>query len=389
VARLPRPVYADEGVGGTGVGGAGAGGAGAGVGAARRFNPHQAQTVLVSCEGEGRLLGVVRKHSNVLELYFSLPAAPSSSSSSSSGTSSPPFNFLNVQLQAPQDVSNAHEAAGSAYFGDSASGTPSVPPSSAQGVSISVTACHVIVSERTYIISVLGRLAGGGAGGSVYLLSGSVTLPASPEGTARSVRACLEGGMGGMGGQGGVVDVTPFLATLRQRVLVDDTPSGGTGAGAVRAVGAVGAGAVEAGPNSSFCGRFCALATADALYVVDLLQVYTAPPGVPMHSVCVAVLPCHVGDLGRGASWADAVLLLTPEYEPYAPSISVGAGVGAGLGAGTVVVGGGVGGGGGGGGRGVGMGVQWGALQASSLSLLVQKTGRSALLRFRIKCLQD
>lgn len=232
----------------------------------RMVNPYQHCTVLASCVGEDRLCGVIRRHSNILELYFKEGNGPL-------------HNFLNVSLKTPQDLEVNTEGTGSAYF-------PTTHPTLHDaGANIAVSACHVIVSDRTYIISLLGRMTPTSAGGEfisdreaatspVYLFSGSVTLPDVPAATARAVLAFKRASERNSS-TAATMDVTPYLTTLRQRILLDEQPtSSSSTAAAVASEGAAGKrAAMEVCNSYSFSGRHCAMVTAEVIYVLDLLKV--------------------------------------------------------------------------------------------------------------------
>ena len=316
VSRLPVPLYQ-------------AGGAAqVQISADRMHNPHQHSAVLVSCVGEARdrLLGVVRRHSNVLELYFKHDGASGAPSHSSSSSSLLLHNYLNVSLKTPPDLESNHEGENSAYFGteahsSQAANNASSISTSETGCNIAITACHVIVSDRTYIISIIGRMVppalntgssgSSGSGGEyqsysaeqlaaapVYLFSGSVTLPDEPAVTAQAVLTYTRGASNaplyhdGIGSTAAVtgsdgaavaatsaaIDVTPYLVMLRQRILVDDQPtlsattSTSSSASTSHAAAAVES-ALRVQNSVSFCGRHCAVVTVDAVNVIDLLKV--------------------------------------------------------------------------------------------------------------------
>lgn len=250
VSKLPTPLYQEL------------GSEHSRLSAERMRNPHQHCTVLASCVGEDRLLGVIRMHSNILELYFK-------------DGSGPLHNFMNVSLKTPADLEVNTEGTGSAYF---PAGQPTLHDA---GANISVSACHVIVSERTYVISLVGRLTPHGnenfsdqqaAASPVYLFSGSVTLPDVPAATARAVLAYRRAA--DRNSTAPAIDVTPYLTTLRQRVLLDDQPTASSSAAAaVASEGASKRAALEVCNSYSFSGRHCAIVTAEVIHVLDLLKV--------------------------------------------------------------------------------------------------------------------
>ena len=246
----------------------------------RLQNPFQHSTVLATVAGEARLSGVIRKHSNVLELYFQDDHVPVGH------TGHAPVqlhNFLNVSLKTPQDLDLHDEKESSAYFATSQS-----KHAESAGADIAITACHVIVTERTYVISIVGRQvpshnnqhnvsAEQAAAAPVYLYSGSVTLPDVPSVTASTVRSIVR--TAAHNRTTPALDVTPYLATLRQRVLLDQLPAltssiastalVQSGESTSRAKGQH----WEVQNSVSFCGRHCAVVTAEVVYVVDLLKV--------------------------------------------------------------------------------------------------------------------
>lgn len=250
VTKLPTPLYQQYGA------------ENSRLSADRMQNPHQHCTVLASCVGEDRLLGVIRRHSNILELYFR-------------EVSGPLHNFMNVSLKTPSDLDVNTEGTGSAYF---PTAQPVLHEASAN---ISVSACHVIVSDRTYVISLVGRMTPHpqesfsdtqAAASPVYLFSGSVTLPDVPAATARAVLAYTRAVERNSATP--AIDVTPYLTTLRQRVLLDEQPAASSSAAATVVSEGVGKrAAMEVCNSHSFSGRHCAIATADMIYVLDLLKV--------------------------------------------------------------------------------------------------------------------
>lgn len=250
----------------------------------RLQNPFQHTTVLATVAGEARLSGVIHKHSNVLELYFQDDHVPVGH------TGHAPVqlhNFLNVSLKTPQDLDLHDEKESSAYFAAS----QAKHATEGEGVDIAITACHIIVTERTYVISIVGRqvpshsphnvTAEQAAASPVYLYSGSVTLPDVPSVTASTVRSIVR--TAAHNRTAPALDVTPYLATLRQRVLLDELPAltCSIAAGALtqsgEASGRAKAQHWEVQNSISFCGRHCAVVTAEVVYVVDLLKVIKCP----------------------------------------------------------------------------------------------------------------
>ncbi len=245
----------------------------------RLLNPFQHTTVLATVAGEARLSGVIRKHSNVLELYFQDDHVPVGHTGH---TPVQLHNFLNVSLKTPQDLDLHDEKESSAYFAASQS-----KHAESAGADIAITACHIIMTERTYVISIVGRQvpshsqhnvsAEQAAATPEYLYSGSVTLPDVPSVTASTVRSIVR--TAAHNRTTPALDVTPYLATLRQRVLLDELPAltcsvataalSQSGEGSVRAKGQH----WEVQNSVSFCGRHCAVVTAEVVYVVDLLKV--------------------------------------------------------------------------------------------------------------------
>ena len=235
------------------------------VSADRMHNPFQLGTVLATVIGEARLAGVVRRHSNILELYFLHPEEGL-------------VNFFNVSVKTPQDLMGNAESAQSAYF-------PAHSPALHDtGSNIAITACHVLASDRSYVISIVGRVVPGGThfdpeevvAAPVFLFSGTVTLPAPPASTAKAVVERLR--------RAEPIDATPYLATLKQRVLLDEAPTASSSI-ATASLSSLSATAAAASPvalahaalavhNSvSFAGTHCAVVTADYIYVIDLLKV--------------------------------------------------------------------------------------------------------------------
>ena len=135
--------------------------------------------------------------------------------------------------------------------------------------------CHVTVSGRTYVITIIGRMTpvasmsfDEAVSSVVYLFSGSVTLPDTPAGTVQAVLNCLHSGV--------ALDATPFLATLKQRVLLDDAPEVTCAAAIAHNSGnsPQARTAVLTVRNSiSFCDHYCAVVTAEHIYVLDLYKV--------------------------------------------------------------------------------------------------------------------
>lgn len=252
----------------------------------RLHNPYQHSTVLATCAGEERLSGVIRKHSNVLELYFQDLHVPAGHSGHAPVLL---HNFLNVSLKTPQDLEQHDETQSSAYFASSQAARAHTAVD-ASGADIAISACHVIVTERTYVISIVGRAVPGpgqvfsaeqAAAAPVYLFSGSVTLPDAPAVTASTVRSIVVSAE--RNSTPPSLDVTPYLATLRQRVLLDELPAlscSVTGAALVQS-GEGGAKARgkhwEVQNSLSFCGRHCAFVAAEAVHVIDLLKVCVRP----------------------------------------------------------------------------------------------------------------
>ena len=315
VTRLPDPVYVKN-------------GAVVNLSEARVTNRYQTDTVIATIAGDPQLLGVIRKGSSILELYHCQSATSTANGAgvTAAGLAPPaPRNILNVSLKTPPDVHAADESAQSAYF------RPSAPAMHAVGYNLAISACHVVVSERTYVITLIGKMGGRDVPSQsqqkqklkesqhqqqqteqpVYLFSGSVTVSEDARCIHEDVNTTaammssfsadyyggvLSGGSLGLGG--GEVDTSsaayPYLITLRQRVLLDE----------------------QAVYSYSFFGRHCAICTADALYVLDTLRVYTSAPGVDLYSICKAIIPCHVGMLGRDATWAESTLSLTSDDLP-------------------------------------------------------------------------
>jgi hypothetical protein len=247
----------------------------------RQRNAHQYWPVLATCAGDGRVSGVIRQYANTLELSYLHPDGHL-------------VNFLNVSLKTPNDLENHTEGVKSAYF-------PASQPAQYETASnIVVTAVHVIVTDRTYLISVVGKMAPAmkdyglsateeAAAAPVYLFSGSVTLPDTPYGTMQAVLRHQQSGT--------ALDATPYLATLKQRVLLDGSPLASTSAAAVqndntRQRGATAAlvSALKVHNSVTFAGRHCAVVTAEAIYVVDLFKVNLF---ILQRLVCLLV--CMVG----------------------------------------------------------------------------------------------
>jgi hypothetical protein len=229
----------------------------------RLRNVHQHWPVLATCAGDERVSGVIRQYANTLELSYLHPDGHL-------------VNFLNVSLKTPNDLESHTEGVKSAYF-------PASQPAQYETASnIVVTAVHVIVTDRTYLISVVGKMAPAiedyglsateeAAAAPVYLFSGSVTLPDTPYGTVQAVLRHQQSGT--------ALDATPYLATLKQRVLLDASPLASTSAALMqtdntRQRGAAAlANALKVHNSVSFAGRHCAVVTAEAIYVVDLFKV--------------------------------------------------------------------------------------------------------------------
>lgn len=232
----------------------------------RMFNAHQPTAVLATCAGDDHLSGLIRKHSNILELYYYHDGRL--------------VNFLNVSIKTPQDLETHSEGVKSAYFKASA------PAQYEHATDIAVSAVHVIVTDRTYLISVVGKVPPQASEGStmtleeavkapVYLFSGSVTLPDTPAATVQSVLRLTQ--------SGAALDTTPYLATLRQRVLLDESPTLSSSAALALIEGSRAqsrsntqsalARALAVHNSVSFAGRHCAVVTAECIHVVDLFKV--------------------------------------------------------------------------------------------------------------------
>lgn len=333
----------------------------------RLYNSFQHNTVLATCVGEDRLSGVIRKNSNVLELFFQDEHVPIGH------TGHAPVllhNFLNVSLKTPEDLAQHDETESSAYFASS----QTAHAVDSAGANIAITACHIIVTERTYVISIIGRMvhshsktesAEQVAASPVYLFSGSVTLPDAPAVTAATVRSIVLSAE--RNNTTPALDVTPYLATLRQRILLDELPAlscsvhtavlGQSEEGNARAK----AKHWEVQNSFSFCGRHCAVVTAEVVHIVDLLKVYTSAPGSEVSMLCTCTVASQVTSLGatsHASSWADSAVLLSAQEAPHS---ATGAGVEAFV-------------------------QQDLSLQVTSLSLTVYRRHKPAMFKFNIKC---
>ena len=117
------------------------------------------------------------------------------------------------------------------------------------------------------------------AASPVYLFSGSVTLPDVPSVTASTVRAILLSAE--RNSTAPSLDVTPYLATLRQRVLLDELPALSCSLTSAALAQSNEGGAKARGKHwevqncFSFSGRHCAFVTAEIVQVIDLLKVST------------------------------------------------------------------------------------------------------------------
>jgi hypothetical protein len=230
----------------------------------RLRNAHQHWPVLATCAGDDRVSGAIRQYANTLELSYLHPDGHL-------------VNFLSVSLKTPNDLESHTEGVKSAYF-------PASQPAQYEIASnIVVTAVHVIVTDRTYLISVVGKMAPAiedyglsateeAAAAPVYLFSGSVTLPDTPYGTMQAVLRHQQSGT--------ALDATPYLATLKQRVLLDGSPLASTSAAAMqsdntklRGNTAARATALKVHNSVTFVGRHCAVVTAEVIYVIDLFKV--------------------------------------------------------------------------------------------------------------------
>jgi hypothetical protein len=248
----------------------------------RLRNAHQHWPVLATCAGDDRVSGLIRQYANTLELSYLHPDGHL-------------VNFLNVSLKTPKDLESHSEGVKSAYF-------PASQPAQYETASnIVVTAVHVIVTDRTYLISVVGKMAPAiedyglsateeAAAAPVYLFSGSVTLPDTPYSTMQAVLRHQQSGT--------ALDATPYLATLKQRVLLDALPLASTSAAAMqtdstrqRGAATTSASALKVHNSVSFVGRHCAVVTAEAIYVVDLFKVKF----VHSSADCLCARVCMVG----------------------------------------------------------------------------------------------
>lgn len=353
VYRLPPPLYYNTAVPAS----SSSSSASVPYNSGRTHNPFQSSVVIATCVGgDDRIFALIRKHSNVLELYFHDPLSSPSTTTTTTTDQQLPYNYLNISLKTPYDLSNNEESGSSAYFPAALSELYSA------GADISMIACHVIITGRTYIISIVGSIGSNSNSNDInsnsynsplYLFSGSVTISDTPQEVAATIAAArrampssssstysinkrstitavnssikinhniASGNSNNLHEQKQPTEThnignnnnnnsntSPYLATLRQRVrLLDDHHSLSLEHGSIAAT-------VGSCHNIvSFYGLHCAVCTPAAIYVVDLLKVYTSATGIDLQQVAICTIPLNITMLGDDCStWANSTLLLS------------------------------------------------------------------------------
>jgi hypothetical protein len=344
------------------------------------YNEYQDASVIASCVGHDQIFCIIRKHSNVLEFYFI-----------DSHDNNTPKNYLNVSIktlsynhqhqqqkdyhyQSHHSNQQSHHQYNDHLYQKSSSSSyfPTVTMKNYDNkevkadddvTNITIISCHVIISDRTYVISILGKLNKNHLyyndhhnqyiynqihDQSLYLFSGSITLPHLPHITAMTIiKYLLTPHLNKHGNYNNStlnnndydnnnnayfndkssngnsnkdinehqdkIDFHPYVTTLKQRILIDDyvnnneTTSSSTSSSSPSSLSS------SISNNYSFYGHYCAITTNDDIYVIDLLKVYISPIGVLINTVCLSIIPSSLSMIGINSNWFDSTILLTSD----------------------------------------------------------------------------
>ena len=339
------------------------------------YNEYQDTSVIASCVGNDQIFCIIRKHSNVLEFYFI-----------DSHDNNIPKNYLNVSIktisyhqhqqqkdyydqshhsyqQSHQYNDNLHQKSSSSS--SSSSYFPTVNSINNDNnednfdnniTNITIISCHVIISDRTYVISILGKLNKNHKyhndhhnhyiynkthDPSLYLFSGSITLPQLPHITAMTIIKYLSASHSnkhvnynnstlnnncydnnnnayfndkscdGVNDNQDEIDFHPYVATLKQRILIDDYVNNNETTSSTISSSLLSSSSIS---NSySFYGHYCAITTNDDIYIIDLLKVYISPINILINTVCLSIIPSSLSMIGINSNWFDSTILLTSD----------------------------------------------------------------------------
>ena len=342
------------------------------------YNEYQDTSVIASCVGNDQIFCIIRKHSNVLEFYFI-----------DSHDNNIPKNYLNVSIktisyhqhqqqkdyyyQSHHSYQQSHHQYNDHLHQKSSSSSSSYFPAVTLKnyndnsinndndnednfddniANITIISCHVIISDRTYVISILGKLNKNHKNyndhhnhyiynktydQSLYLFSGSITLPHLPHITAMTIIKYLSASHSNKHvnynnstlnnncndninayfndkSSDGInnnehqddIDFHPYVATLKQRILIDDYVNNNETSSSSSLSSTI-------SNNYSFYGHYCAITTNDDIYVIDLLKVYISPINVLINTVCLSIIPSSLSMIGINSNWFDSTILLTSD----------------------------------------------------------------------------